>query len=313
MKHLFIVNPLAGDIKGHAGEVVERIETFLSSHSHLRADIHVTRWKRDAVGYVRRYIQDAGEFVRVYAVGGTSTLFEVINGAIGLPNAQVANCPMGRCNSFVRSFGEKNIYLFRSLRNLVFSNTVPVDAIRCGYNYSVSFSTIGSESISGLNGEAIMDLFGYNSDIFYRLAALCNLLKPDAGTSYKITLDGTTLDGDYISMLIANQPCYGIGLKPAVDAIPNDGLLDLYLVRRTSRLQRARMMHDYTHGRYGRWPRYIAHHAGKRLSISSGEVMSICTDGERSYNTSIEFEIVPYAVDFVSPKGVRHETDNGDD
>jgi hypothetical protein len=32
--------------------------------------------------------------------------------------------------------------------------------------------------------------------------------------------------------------------------------------------------------------------------------MCICIDGEIFYDTSIEFEIKPYAVDFVCPEGI---------
>ncbi|MDR3254323.1 MAG: hypothetical protein LBT31_01975 [Synergistaceae bacterium] len=305
MRHLFIVNPVADGLKGHLKDAIGKIRAFLDNHSQLSGDIHITRWKRDAVGFVRRYVQETGEFVRVYAVGGTSTLFEVVNGAIGLPNVQIANYPLGRCNSFVRCFGDDKLYLFQSLRNLAFSETIAVDVIRCGFNYSIAFGALGVESTSGRTGEALMDWVGYNADVCYRLAAVYYLLRSDSGENYRINLDGVKLDGNYVSILAANQPCYGINLKPGVGAVPNDGLLDLYLVKKTSRFKQLRLMHDYINGQHGKWFDYISHHTGRRVSVSSENVMCICADGERFYNTSIDFEIIPYAVDFVCPKGVR--------
>ncbi|MDR0616136.1 MAG: acylglycerol kinase family protein, partial [Synergistaceae bacterium] len=96
MKHLFIVNPASVGVKAKKNEIVGKISAFFADYPDIGYDIYMTRWKRDAVGYVRRYALASDEFVRVYAVGGTGTLFEVINGAIGLPNVQVACYPLGR-------------------------------------------------------------------------------------------------------------------------------------------------------------------------------------------------------------------------
>jgi diacylglycerol kinase family enzyme len=307
VKHLFIVNPSSSGVKGKVPGVVGKITSFFGDYPSMRYDIHVTRWKRDAVGFVRKYALASDEYVRVYAVGGTSTLFEVINGVIGLPNVQVANYPLGLGNSFLHCFGDRQFHLFLSLRNLVFSGTIPIDVIRCGYNYGIAFGLLGIESYACRDGDLFMEKTGLGVDLCYIGAGMYNYLWLNEIQEYSVNLDGSTLDGEYLTIFIANQPCYGIKMNPGPDARPNDGLLDLYLIKKPPKHKIPQTLYDYIHGFYRKWPEYIDHYTGRRLSISSGDIMCACIDGEIFYDTAIDFEIMPYAVDFVCPPGINVE------
>jgi diacylglycerol kinase family enzyme len=196
--------------------------------------------------------------------------------------------------------------MFRSLRNLVFAGVLPIDAIRCGYNYGISFGLLGVESYAFRDADRFIektggfarDLCGYGTVLYdyYRLDSIQN---------YKITLDGKDLDGGYVSLYVANGPCYGYKMSTIRDASPDDGLLDLYLIRHVPRLQLLRMAYDFIRGSYEKWGAYISHFTGRSLSVSSGEIMCVCIDGEIFYDNSIDFEIMPYAVDFVCPDGAE--------
>jgi diacylglycerol kinase family enzyme len=306
VKHLFIVNPASGGVKSRKNEIVGMIETFFADYPGISYDIYVTRWKRDAVGYVRKYALASDEFVRVYAVGGTSTLFEVINGAIGLPNVQVANYPLGYGNSFPHCFGNDKFHLFLSLRNLVFAGVKPIDAIRCGYNYGIAFGLLGLESCVCRDGDNLMEKIGsFAVDLCYFGVAMYDYFRRDPVQNYKIRLDGKTLDGDYASLFVGNGSRYGKKMIPGPDARPDDGLLDLYLIKRVPRLRQLTVGYDYIRGFYGKWPDYISHFTGRSLAVSSDKNMCVCIDGEIFYDTAIDFEIMPYAVDFVCPEGAE--------
>jgi diacylglycerol kinase family enzyme len=314
VKHLFIINPNAYYIRDRVGEVMNEIADFFSAYPQLSYDVHVTRWKRDAVGYVRKYCMASGEFVRVYAVGGSSTLFEVINGVIGLPNVQTAIYPLGFNNSFPRFFGDRNFQLFQSLGDLVFAETIPIDVIRCGYNYGIAFGMVGVESLSCRDGIAVMERIGLKSNLFFFAAAVYNALQRGVLQNYRVSLDGKTLDGEYISILIANQPHYSAGMYPGADADPSDGIFDVYLVKDVPKPQMAKFLLSYTRGGYRKWPRYVSHHSGTSLRISSGRIMCVCIDGEIFYDTEVGFEMMPYAVDFACPGAIaadRLHTDGG--
>lgn len=48
--------------------------------------------------------------MRFYACGGDGTLYEVINGAIGCPTAEVAVVPSGTGNDFIKAFSSPEFF-----------------------------------------------------------------------------------------------------------------------------------------------------------------------------------------------------------
>jgi diacylglycerol kinase family enzyme len=298
-------------LKGQAGEICAEIRSFFSKYPEIGYHIHITRWKRDAVGFTRRFVSGAAEIVRVHAVGGMGTLFEIINGVVGLPNVQVSSWPYGLDNSFLYYFGKDRIEFFRSLRNLVFSGVASFDVLRCGNNYSISAGYIGLEAIASLQGDRIIKRLDFLTEWLaknggvYLASAIYHGLKKNMQQPYRIEVDGMAMDGDYASILVANQPYYANGLCPAIDAEPDDGFLDIYMAKTAPSLKFLRMAFDYAQGAYRKWPQNIFHFRGKNITISSDDIMSICIDGEMFYDSVIEYEAIPQAVDFVCP-GERH-------
>ena len=302
MRHLFIVNPGAEKIKGKVGEVTEEIKAFFSNNSKLAYDIHITRWNRDATGFVKRYVSEAGEPVRVHCFGGAGTFFEVVNGAAELRNAQIAAYPMGASNEFLLYFGKENGHLFRSIENQIASGTTPIDAIRCGHIYGISHFLAGMEARSNRDGFEMLERTKLPTDFCYVWPALWEVISGKIrAQSYRIELDGVPLDGNYITMLIANGPCYGKDMSAAIDAHPNDGQLEIYMMNDMPRRLLLPTILRYISGQYRKMPDRIRHFSGKKITINSDEVMCVCLDGETFYENSIECEVIHHAINFVCP------------
>ena len=120
MKHIFVNNPAAGQ-----GKVLDfispEIEEVCQKYS-LNCEIHVTEKAGEGIEYVRNKAA-TGEEIRFYACGGDGTLYDVVNGAFGYKNVQVAVVPLGSGNDFIRLFGTKEEFL--NLDDQV--NGVPVE------------------------------------------------------------------------------------------------------------------------------------------------------------------------------------------
>ncbi|MDR0641846.1 MAG: hypothetical protein LBG07_05225 [Treponema sp.] len=316
MKHLFIVNPKAFFLKGRVDDVCSDICLFFVNYPQLEYEIHVTRWKRDAVGFTRRYVSTADRIVRVYAVGGMGTLMEIINGVVGLPNVQVAAWPFGVDNAFLRYFGKDRMEHFRSLRNLIFSGVSSFDLIRCGNNFGICAGFMGLEAISARNGDRILGNADFmpgwlaHSGVIYLALCVYYGISKKISQSYQVIIDGTPLYGNYSSILVANQPYLGSGLQPAVEARPDDGFLDVYLIRPVTNYKLAVLALDYAQGRYYKWPQYISHYRGKTITVSSDQIMDICLDGEHFYDVTVEYQAVPHGLDFVCPAGRENTRDD---
>jgi diacylglycerol kinase family enzyme len=167
---------------------------------------------------------------------------------------------------------------------------------------------MGVEALAARNGDLILG----NTDLIpgwlvrsggvYLALAVYYGIKKEITQSYQVEIDGTRLHGEYVSILVANQPYLAGGLHPAVEARPDDGLLDVYLIRSVVGLKIAALALDYVQGRYYKWPHYISHYRGKTIAVSSDQIMEICLDGEHFYDTAVEYQAVPQGLDFVCPE-----------
>ncbi|MDR2210333.1 MAG: hypothetical protein LBO65_02550 [Spirochaetaceae bacterium] len=306
MKHLFIINPKAGKINGRVTGIERDIQSFFTGNSQANYNIHVTRWKRDASGYTLRYVTNTREIVRVYALGGNGTFFEIINGAVGLPNVQVAWYPLGRNNSLLHSFGSEHLSAFQSFMNLSLSPVSTIDTIKTENNYMVGNALIGGEAVAFKWGEYLADHFALPRNHCYLGMGFLNALLHRQGRHYYFETEDMQFHGDYRSILVTNVSTYGAGLRPAArDALINDGYMDLYTIKRIPRSFLLKALRDYTQGNYHKWPDYIRHYRCKKLRIVSNSVMTIAIDGEFLYKNSLDFEVFPASVDFVCPPGIH--------
>jgi diacylglycerol kinase family enzyme len=302
---LFIINPVATRIKGKLSSVTDSIHAFFREYPHIEYNTHITRWERDALGIVMRYAKKADELLRIHIMGGTGTLFEVVNAVVGMPNIQLSLYPLGYENCFLRYFGKKNIHLFSSIRTQVFSGAIQIDAFRFGYNYGINCGLIGLEAYAYKEGADFLDKNTFfPNDLVYLAYAGKLLLNKHSSQAYKITLDDVVLDGTYISIHIANGRCYGKNMEPASNALLNDGLLDFYLIKNVSMLNFPAVSRNYLSGNANKLQGKLNYYRGKKITISSESPMCISVDGQIFYDNLIDFEIMPYAIDLVCPSGI---------
>ncbi|MCL1812887.1 MAG: hypothetical protein FWG29_05125 [Treponema sp.] len=303
MKHLCIVNPKAGQVTGQINELVDEIKDFFVRNPRMDHTIHVTRWKRDASGYTMRFVNNASEMVRVYAFGGSGTLFEVINGVLGLPNVQVAYFPMGTDDDLLNVFGKNARNEFTSMRNLSLSPVITIDTILAGNHYVVTHVLIGLETISYQLGLKISEQFGLPLKISYFLAGIYYTIINSQIRHYHIELEGAELEGNYAGIFIANASGNGLG-SLAPDAVLNDGLMDLYTIKPVPKDKIIQIFSDYQKGQYAKWPEYITHYRCKKLRITSSVDMAITLDGEFFYDTELILEVHPASLNFVCPANI---------
>lgn len=305
MKHLFIINSQAEQIAGRVDELEEHIKRFFSVNPKEEYSIHKCRWKRDASGFTRRTINGAPEIIRVYALGGSGTLFEVINGTVGMPNAQVAWYPLGNNNSLLYTFGSnEKIALFQSLQNLCFSRVVTLDTIKAGNHYMITNALIGAEAEATKMGESLTRRIPFSKNFYY---LMCEYIRPmfrAHSQFYRFETEDISQEGEYYSILLTNVPAYGKGFQPAAEAVFNDGYMDIYVVKPMPWKKSPIIISDYLRGCYDKWPEYICHYRCKKFHVSSSTTMTISLDGELFYDTSLDFEICPASVNFVCPPGI---------
>ncbi len=297
MKHVFIVNPVSG--KGKIAKAyIPTIENYIKEHK-MDAEIYVTRESRDGLKHVEE-LAKTGEEIRFYSCGGDGTLYEVVNGCYKYPNCQVANIPLGSGNDFSRLFGRNT-----NLDDHVNGVPVKLDLIETDGTVAINECAMGLDSeICAKQGD-FKKLPGVNGEMAYTVAALyCLMGKYKNG--FKITLDDTEVfEDDYLFCYIGNSRWYGGGYMAAPNAMPNDGLLDVVMVRSDrGRLRLLPLIPGYKKGEHVGW-NITTHRHAKKVKIESKIPAAVNVDGECAYVTEREFKILESAITFVVPRGSK--------
>lgn len=308
MKHIFIVNPAAG--KGSAAKrIIPKIESYFSAHPDLSWEIYQTKETLDGKAYVES-VAKTGEPVRFYACGGDGTLYEVVNGAYKYPNAAVGIIPLGSGNDFARVFGGSE-KLF-DIDAQVNGETMPFDLIDAGGHVAINQCSMGLDAevcakqayfkkLPGVGGE-----FAYTMSLFYCLLRRLN-------SEFKIIIDDKeTYEGTMLFSLCASGRWYGGGYKGAPKAVPNDGLLDFIIVRKTvGRLKLAGLVSKYKRGEHLGWD-FTTFVRGKKMQILSKNPAAVNVDGECDYVTESTFRLLEGALSLIVPDKAAYFATVGD-
>lgn len=309
MRHIFIVNPAAG--KGSAAKrIIPEIEAYFEKHQDLSWEIYQTTASGDGKAYTES-IAKSGEPVRFYACGGDGTLYEVVNGAYKYPNAAVGIIPLGSGNDFARVFGGSDRMF--NIDAQVNGETVAFDLIDAGGHVAINQCSMGLDAevcakqayfkkLPGIGGE-----FAYTLSLFY---CLMRRLKSE----FKIVVDDTkTYEGTMLFSLCANGRWYGGGYKGAPKAVPNDGLLDFVMVRKTvGRLKLAGLVGQYKRGEHLGWD-FTTFVRGKKMQIFSKKPAAVNVDGECEYVTESTFQILEGALQVILPDKAAYLQTVGND
>ena len=303
MKHLFIVNPVAGG--KDKTEAVRAAVQKVMADSRDTWEIYVTRAPMDALDKVQREAA-TGVPLRVYACGGDGTLNECVGGAAGLAHVAVAPYPCGTGNDFIKMFGEDRDAFF-DLSRLVAGEVHPLDLIRCNGRWSVNICSVGVDARIGTEVHKYSKLPVIGGKGGYIVSAIVNLFK-GINRNFTILVDGEELhSGPTALVCVCNGQWYGGSFHAMPLARPDDGILDCLLVPGVSRLNFIRFITGYAKGRFANYPKYIRHVRGKKLEVTAGgEDIAVNLDGELLRGNHICMELFPGEVNFLFPAGMRY-------
>jgi diacylglycerol kinase family enzyme len=312
MKHVFVFDPKAFySQQWKMDNILDGIGQFFRTQESPDFSIQFSRYRRNAMSIIQDEAEKAqsGVTIRVYAIGGEEILFDCINAVAHYPNMQIAAVPHGESYDFLRIFGEGNVELFRDIPSLVQGEAIPTDAIRWGVNYALNSCYIGMNSLiskkikdlkSNMNKTGSI-LFSKISSYFSRIATSFD--KKLAAREYKITVDDADYSGNYCLIHVANGPYQAGKLTGSSDATPDDGVLDIALIRSSHPLKTLSSMRKYSKGKR---PKNCVHLQGKKITIRANEQMWIQLDNEYIQDNSITINVVNHAVQMVTVNNLSY-------
>ena len=321
MKHVFILNPAAGN-----GKIARKLHPLIIDavkNNDLSYEIHRTVSLGDARNYTRNKCIEAGkESIRFYACGGDGTINEVLNGLIYAPNAELAIIPSGTGNDFVRNFDDPKRFL--DIEAQIHGETIKTDALMYEFldltdeekksyeeqNKSISGYALNMFNI-GFDAQAVAKAAYYktkpfiNGTMAYIAGVLNVLIELKAVEIQIIPNEGEVIRGDFTLMGIANGRFSGGGFDGTPQAKIDDGLMDISLVKKVTRrffLSFVKRYHDGKHTKDPALKEIYSHFRSNSVTIKPAEKVVLAIDGETVEVGNVRFGLREKAVRIVIPK-----------
>lgn len=301
MKHIFVINPTAG--KSDCSKVlIPEIERIFAGREN-EYEIHLTTGVGDATAFTRACCAASGEeHLRFYSCGGDGTMNEVLQGMAECRHAALGVVPCGSGNDFVRSFPGCD---FTDLALQVAAEEKPIDLIRFNDIYSANICSAGLDSDVCKNMIKYKNLPLVSGSGAYILALVSVFFSP-LGKHAVITLDdGRMIEQDVLIMVMGNGGFYGGGWNGAPNYNVEDGLMDLCIVKKVSRLRILQIIGTYKKGRHADNPKMadcITYTRCRGLHIDFDAPTTLNADGEVTESTTVDAEILPLALRLVLPE-----------
>lgn len=298
MKHLFIINPAAGKYD-HTEELKTKIDLVCKEHN-LNYDIRVSEKPGDCTAFTKEAAA-SGEETRVYACGGDGTLNEVVCGAAGAARLAVTHFPCGSGNDFIKNFSDPSAFF--ELERLLDPEEATLDLIQVGDAYSLSICSMGIDARIGTEIQTYKRLPLVSGKGAYNLSTVVNLVK-GIHRHYLVEINGETIDDRFTLICVCNGRWYGGGYMPVPEARPDDGRLEVLLVKKVSRLQVAGIIGKYKAGRYAEYPEVFRHLTTDRVVIRCDREEVVNLDGEARWGKDVEIRLSDKKLRFFHPKGL---------
>lgn len=280
MKHVFILNPMAGSGKRLA-ELREKVRALAG------ASLYETTAPADATRFVRDYCKSHAEPLRFYACGGDGTIKEVAEGILGQAHASMSVYPIGSGNDFVKYFGE--VEDFFDLEKLTAADAMETDIIHVQDDegvdtYSLNVCNFGFEAYVAKVMNKVRRKFLIGGKNAYTTGILAGIFCAMRNRG-RIFADGEELapGGVYLLGTAANGGFVGGGYHCAPRASVNDGELEICVVKPLSIFTLLQLIGVYREGKHledKRFAKYLVYRRAKKLEICADKPFAICLDGE---------------------------------
>ncbi len=294
---MWIFNPSAD--KGRAGRRLQLLRRLLPAPDR---DWFVTQGAGHATQLAAQAAQQG--YDTVAAVGGDGTTHEVVNGLMRIPTAHrphLALIPFGSGNDFSTNVGLPQA-MEQAVERALHGAPRPVDVglLRDQHGKTTYWNNtlgIGFDAAVVIRSRRIQRLKGF---AMYLWAVIQTILRDHHAPPMTIATDQETIARPTLMLVLCNGAREGGGFLVAPAARPDDGVLDLAMIERVSRLMMFRLVPEVMRGTHARF-RPVRLGRFRRLELTMEQPLPVHADGEVLYQPQdgvrrLQVEVVPQAL-----------------
>jgi len=299
-KWCFIVNPTAG---GGSGKLVMSDLIKQINKRFLDATILMTEYHGHATELSKRSLENG--CTHIIAVGGDGTMNEVAGPLIGQKNVLTGLIPAGTGNDFIQILGfpdrfseahwdiffdQSSIHMDVGQVNGIFF----LNGMGLGFDAQVAAANYvepGQVAKSGGKGKYIWHIV--KTLLFYRERLVT------------ITSRGQQQKTDCFINTISIGRRFAGSFFLTPEAIANDGLLDVCMIRKLNLIQRFKILAMVPKGTHIQ-DKKVDYYQTESLGINFGEKVPFHVDGELYFDTNFEVSLLPAALRIIYNSKGRH-------
>ena len=291
MKACIIVNPHAG-----SAEQFAQLEAVLASWKEL--DYWTSEHAGHGIELARRACREGYELVA--AAGGDGTINEVLNGIMEAGGGvRFGVVPLGTGNDLARTLAIPDDPR-DAVALLKLCHVVPLDVMQVESDEKTLYGiNAAAGGFSGQVDEAISEeLKAQWGALAYVIGAASVLPELQDFETCVAFDDGPLETVDALSVVVANGRTVAGGKRVAPLANPEDGLLDVVMLKTVTALDLAAIGTRLLAGTYLESP-HVVHRRARRLYVESKPGMLFNVDGELFTRKPVTFTVLPGAVEVV--------------
>ena len=288
-KLCFLVNPKAGKQRSEA--LIREIKGLLGQKN---IDFHF--FNSDKEGSISEFIQAENlmDFDGLCVLGGDGTINEAINGLMLSDQSQslpLGIIPIGSGNAFAETLGELDP--IKALSNILTGATSLIDVFTIDDREKTYFAIniIGWGMAAEVN--ILAEKLRWMGGIRYSIASLITVMRMKQ-KHLKVNLGKNSIEGKALFFLALNNVHTGKGMRMAPNAILDDGLIDIILVRSASKSRVLKIFTQLFSGTHVEDP-YVEYSQITSFDIET-ENDPLNIDGENIGSSPIKVELINKAV-----------------
>jgi len=290
-KAYLIYNPLSGNRRSTS--ILERIRPIFEE-GNLELDIIETKYQGHARELAHSLSFDGYDALCV--IGGDGTMHEIVNGMLKRDDQKklpIGLIPGGTGNSFMHDVDALDPEV--AARRILTGRLRPVDIARIEAKEQIifGFNIVGWGLPTDILATA--NKLRWLGGQCYNIASIIEVLRNKPRLA-KVKIDKQNIAGDYGFILGCNTIYTGNAMKMAPLAQTNDGLIDLIVLRKASRLTLLYLFTKLFKGRHVGNPA-VVYHQVKQFSIEPIEDHVLNVDGEIIGCTPVKVKVMKGMID----------------
>lgn len=283
---LVIANPKSGRNRGLS--TANLVSEFLSSQG-VAVRLEMTEF----AGHATQISADScSSFDAVFVVGGDGTVSEVARGILQAKSVvPLGIIPVGTANVVARELGIPCASPLKAARSLLLSSPRGFDIALC--NDRPFLANVGV----GFDADVVVAIDRFRQTLaptkrfkmLHYIPIGYSVLRGHRPHQVEVRIDDVAIEGTFADVIVCNTRNYGGVMSMTPDARADDGILDVYLSRRKSRLG---ILHQLFLGLTRRKSRGSAVYLQcKRIQIYTSVSSAVQIDGDPSGGTPLDVRI----------------------